>query len=213
MSSHHTEIDTLMDLMPELEAEGYEVFVNPSRSILPAFLKNFMPDVIARKEGKNLAIEVKRRSTSGDAKIQKIQELFKNQKDWDFRIIWIAPSSQPMSMDLPSRSIVKSRIKEVESLASMKHGGAAFLLAWATFEAISRLLLPDQFQRPQTPSRLIETLAGDGYLTPTEADILRRMAEKRNKLIHGDLKTRISKSEVNKLLEILRTLSKIASDF
>ena len=90
-----------------------------------------------------------------------------------------------------------------------RHFCPAFLLAWATFEAIARVLIPSQMQRPQTPGRLVQVLASEGYLTPTEADSLRLLADKRNKLIHGELRTRISKSEVNRIADVLSMLVKI----
>jgi uncharacterized protein YutE (UPF0331/DUF86 family) len=84
--------------------------------------------------------------------------------------------------------------------------GPSLLLAWATFEALARAVVSGEFQRPQTPGRLVQVLAQGGYLTPTEADKLRRLAEKRNKLIHGDLQVRVSKAEVKRFARVLDTM-------
>ena len=93
--------------------------------------------------------------------------------------------------------------KEIRELADGGHFGPALLLAWATLEAIGRLLALGQFQRPQTPGRLVQVLASEGYLTPNEADELRLLADKRNKVVHGELQTRISRSEVNRFADVL----------
>jgi uncharacterized protein YutE (UPF0331/DUF86 family) len=73
-------------------------------------------------------------------------------------------------------------------------------------------LLPGRFERPQTPGRLVQVLASEGYVTPSEADKLRGLAEKRNKLVHGELRTRISEADVAQMTDILSTLKKIAEE-
>ena len=65
----------------------------------------------------------------------------------------------------------------VERLLEQGFVGAAFLLGWASFEAAGRALMVEEFRKPQTPGRLVELLAGAGYLTPTEADRLRQKCQ------------------------------------
>ena len=84
--------------------------------------------------------------------------------------------------------------------------GPALLLAWATVEATARLLATKHFERPQTPGRLVQVLASEGILTPTEADDLRVLAEKRNNFIHGELQTPITKAEIERIASILGTM-------
>ncbi|MBV8097229.1 MAG: hypothetical protein JOY71_17985 [Acetobacteraceae bacterium] len=45
-------------MIPQLEAEGFKVLIQPSRSMLPRFLSTFRPDAIAVKGEKKLAIDV-----------------------------------------------------------------------------------------------------------------------------------------------------------
>jgi hypothetical protein len=40
----------------------------------------------------------------------------------------------------------------------------------------------------------------------TEADHLRRLSDKRNKLIHGELQVRVSKEEIRAFAQVLDTL-------
>ena len=79
-------------------------------------------------------------------------------------------------------------------------------MAWATFEATGRAILPGRLQRPQTPGRLIEVLATEGHITPTEADHLRRLAESRNHLIHGDLEMSVPEADLQHFIGVLKTL-------
>jgi hypothetical protein len=54
------EVDVLESILPRYEAEGFEVFVHPSPSILPPFMQSYRPDAIALKPDKKVAIEVVR---------------------------------------------------------------------------------------------------------------------------------------------------------
>lgn len=50
----------------------------------------------------------------------------------------------------------------------------------------------------------------EGYITPSEADLLRGLAEKRNQLIHGELQTHASKAE---LRNFTKTLGDLLAEF
>ena len=71
MNVQVTEFDAIQQLVPELQAEGYEVFLQPSQAQLPPFLKNYSPDAIALSRDKNLAIEVIRKNRLGEKKRNK----------------------------------------------------------------------------------------------------------------------------------------------
>lgn len=204
--AEETESDVLQRLVPELQAEGYEVFLHPNRTLVPEFLKGYAPDILARRADKNVVIEVKRRSTNPDEKLEGLAKRFENKKDWEFRVIWIEPMSAVQTLRIQTPETVNARITEIRELTEQGYLSPALLLAWATFEAIGRTLVIQQFQRPQTPGRLVQVLATEGYLTPTEADTLRVLAEKRNRLIHGELDTGASTDDMRRFAEILDTL-------
>ena len=50
--------EVIESLLPRYEAEGFDVYVNPSPSILPPFMQTYRPDAIALKKDKKIAIEV-----------------------------------------------------------------------------------------------------------------------------------------------------------
>ena len=58
MSSISSETDFMRNLVPQLEAEGYEIFLQPQPPVLPPFFGNLRPDAIARGKGKNIVIEL-----------------------------------------------------------------------------------------------------------------------------------------------------------
>jgi REase_AHJR-like len=177
MSTHTTEREILERVVPELEAEGYEVYLHPNRPLLPPFLAGYVPDAVALGPGKNLAVEVVRKSPQATRKLKRIQALFEGQDKWELRVIWVAPASANESLQVQTSVTIKQRIGEVRALAAQGHLGPSLLLAWATFEALARAVVSGEFERPQTPGRLVQVLAQGGYLTPTEADELRRLAD------------------------------------
>ncbi len=206
MSHEASEAALLDSVLPDLEAEGFEVFANPSPPILPAFMRDHSPDAIALRKDKKLAIEVLREGAPSNRRLDKLRELFSEHKDWELRVYWISPSNTRKTIDGTSGEVIEQSIKAVEELTSVGRTKPALLMAWATFEAIGRAILPDRLQRPQTPGRLIEVLAAEGQITPTEADHLRRLAESRNHLIHGGLETPVPEADLQRFVDVLKTL-------
>lgn len=196
----------LESIVPELEADGFEVITRPTRHRLPPFMQSYLPDAIALREDKNLAIEVLRKGTSSEKDLDKLRQLLAGHRDWELRVYWISPSTTPESIERPSTKEIEKAIEVIEGLAAENLLAPALLMAWATLEGLGRALLPDRFPRPQTPRRLVEVLAGEGYVTPSEADRLRQLAKTRNQLIHGGLRVRVGSEDIKSFAVILKTL-------
>ncbi len=203
MSPRATEAAVLDQLIPQLQAEGYEVFPHPRPELLPSFLEGFRPDAIALSERKKLAIEITSSTQQSDEQLRSLEKRFDGQKEWELRLIWVSPATIGPLLGTQSRQNVVSSLRQVRLLLREGHTGPALLIAWATFEAIARMIQPDNFQRPQTPGRLVELLGRDGTLTPTEADLLRNLSKQRNGLIHGEIGMVISAEDVAGFAEIL----------
>lgn len=206
MNGSEQEAQVLDRIVPQLEAEGYTVYVHPSPQLLPQFMQGYLPDAIALGSPKNLAIEIKLEGRSADEQLERIRSRFQNAKDWEFRLYLARPVSTRNFIGISSRVDIEASLRTIEKLISDQQTQPAFLLAWATFEALGRALTPEKFARPQTPGRLVEVLASEGFITPTEADALRRLADTRNRFIHGDLKVAASRAEMDQFLSVLRTL-------
>jgi uncharacterized protein YutE (UPF0331/DUF86 family) len=157
---------------------------------------------------KKLAIEVLREGAPSNRRLDRLRELFSQHKDWELRVYWISPSSTSREIAGASRNVIEQSIEAVEELTADGRTAPALLMAWATFEAIGRAILPDKLQRPQPPGRLTEVLAAEGYITPNEADHLRHLAEGRNHLIHGGLETSVSDADIQRFVEVLKTMCK-----
>ena len=196
----------LESIVPELEADGFEVITRPTRHRLPPFMQSYLPDAIALREDKNLAIEVLRKGTSSEKDLDKLRQLLAGHRDWELRVYWISPSTTPELIERASTKEIEKAIEVIEGLAAENLLAPALLMAWATLEGLGRALLPDRFPRPQTPRRLVEVLAGEGYVTPSEADRLRQLAKTRNQLIHGGLRVRVGSKDIKSFAVILKTL-------
>jgi uncharacterized protein YutE (UPF0331/DUF86 family) len=200
----------LRQLVPQLEAEGYTVYLEPSRQLLPSFMDGYIPDAIALKPNKNLAIEVIVEGPSSRVKEDRVKRRFDSAKDWELRVYYVRPTDRRDALQAMTKETIDSSIESVGSLISDGKMLAALLIAWATFEALGRTLSPEKFAQPQSPSRLVEVLATDGFITPSEADVLRVIADVRNRSIHGNLDQNIDLNQLSKFVEILKTLSEMA---
>ncbi|MBV8755056.1 MAG: hypothetical protein JO328_19540 [Hyphomicrobiales bacterium] len=199
----------LEQVAPQLQAEGYTVYLEPSRQLLPAFMEGYIPDAIALRKDKNLAIEVVLEGPSSKTKQERLKNRFEHRKDWELRLYYIRPAAPAEGLPPMGNEAIDSSIASVENLISNGQLYGATLIGWATFEALGRALNPAKFARPQTPARLIEILAADGIVTPSEADLLRRLAVSRNRIIHGTLNDKIDKEDLSKFLNVLRELRRM----
>jgi uncharacterized protein YutE (UPF0331/DUF86 family) len=172
-------------------------------------MQSYTPDAIALRDDKNLAIEVLRKGSSSEKSLDQLRELLVGHRDWELRVYWVSPSNTPEPIEQAAPKEIRRAIERIEDLASQSHYAPALLMAWAALEAVGRALVPGRIARPQTPARLIEVLASDGYVTPTEADRLRELARARNNLIHGTLRTKVAANDIKGFAAILRTLHKL----
>jgi uncharacterized protein YutE (UPF0331/DUF86 family) len=209
MNSEAREIAVLESIVPQLEAEGFEVVMNPSRHHLPAFMQSYPPDAIALREDGNLAIEVISKGTSSEKNLDRLRDLLAGHRDWKLRVYWVSPSNAPKPIELASAKDIARTIKTIEHLTSEGMQAPALVMAWAVLEALGRALLSDKFVRPQTPGRLVEVLAGEGYVTPTEADRLRELIAARNQIVHGALQAKVTAKDIKGFPSVLNTLLKL----
>jgi uncharacterized protein YutE (UPF0331/DUF86 family) len=206
MNDSATESDFLQNYVSELEEQGYEVFIQPQSPILPSFLKGFRPDIIARRDGKSVVVQIVRKSEVRQKTLAEMATLIQANPGWEMRIVVVNPTSDVSALSKQPLEAIQQSADEVNKLRESGHSRAALLMAWSTFEALARLTLPLTFARPQSPGRLVQLLAQEGYVTPTEADVLRTLAEKRNLLIHGNVRTHVSEADLESFAVILKNL-------
>ncbi|GMO11924.1 MULTISPECIES: HepT-like ribonuclease domain-containing protein [Bradyrhizobium] len=207
MSLEASESVVLERLVPDLKSEGYDVFVNPGKQLLPPFLGAYVPDVIALRDDKNLVIEIKHRSGRAENVLKDLARRFEGQDRWEFRVVWVNPSETQDGLVPQSREAILARLKEISELLDSGFVEPAMLTSWATLEAIGRTLMAKEFRRPQTPGRLIQGLATEGHITPDEADELRKFADMRNRFVHGELSVAVTRPQIESFVKILSSLA------
>ena len=205
MSVEASEDVILERLVPDLKSQGYDVFVHPSKQMVPPFLGEYRPDVIALRDDKNLIIEIKH-SGGGETGLQDLARRFEGQDRWEFRVVWVNPSETEATLAPQSDETISARLHEISRLLEAGFTESAMLTSWAAFEAIGRRLMAGEFSRPQSPGRLVQVLAKEGHITPDEADTLRQLGEVRNRFIHGELTAAVNRSQVEAFIKILASL-------
>ncbi|MHB0734244.1 MAG: hypothetical protein DI601_06395 [Azospirillum brasilense] len=209
VSSSRIEEAALQTVVPGLVAEGFQVFVQPSRKMLPPFMERYQPDAIAIRGDKKVVIEVLGASARGDnqrERVRRLQAMFAEHPDWEFRVIYAPESEAAEDIPVSPRESIEALLARVEAAYDAMGPAAALLTAWAAFEAAARALAPDAYGRPQPTSRLVEGLAGEGYITPDEADIIRQLSQTRAQIAHGRLDLTPSREQVDGLIRITREM-------
>lgn len=201
-----SEAQVIESLLPRYEAEGFDVYINPSPSILPPFMQEYRPDAVALRKDRKIAIEVVGSNTDSTQKLRTLQSLFADRGDWELKVFYASPATSTSLPAIASVPAIDESIQRVLDLRGAGHLSPALVMAWATLEAIGRALLPDQFRRPQTPARLVEVLASTGYVTPEEADTLRAAIAGRNEIVHGQLESKVDPKLIEGFVAVLKTL-------
>jgi uncharacterized protein YutE (UPF0331/DUF86 family) len=197
-------------IIDKFEADGYQIYIEPGRSVLPEFMGHYRPDLIAIKEhGKKIAIELV--SNNDSRRLEKISKIFAEHKDWELKVFYVSKEDAEQ-MQAHTKDDILKVVDALESMAEKYNGIPALLTAWAAFEATGRALLPNRLGMPQTPSQLVETLAAEGYVTPDDADKLRVLVKLRNRAAHGALDTIIDRSALTSLIDTVKSLQAIRRD-
>ncbi|SRR5579862_451216 len=206
MSTATQERTVLEGVSADLRSQGYDVFVEPAQQILPMFLKGMSPDAIAVREDKKLVLEITHEGVSSRQRLEALRKKVSSQNEWELVVIPITGPDPAKNIDVVSKQSIEKNVADVETLLNSGQLTAGLLLAWATLEALGRLLLPSNLARPQTPGRLVEVLATHGYVTPDDADNLRQIAKMRNGVVHGGLDLSLEPAQLGKLVLVLKLL-------
>jgi uncharacterized protein YutE (UPF0331/DUF86 family) len=204
--SETTATYVLETLRPRFEAEGFDVFLHPSPSILPPFMQDYRPDAIAVSPQKKIVIEVLRPVDKSE-KIKQLQDLVDQHHDWELHVVRVPSSGSQMTIAVAPRSSIDDATARILDLKKDGYMMPALIMSWVALEAIGRALLPQKFGRPQTPERLVELLAYEGYLTPDEADSVRPLITLRNTAVHGALDSAVDEQTLDRFIVILQKLA------
>lgn len=202
----------IREIVKDYQSKGYTVIVNPKQSELPSFIKGFQPDIIAKREDENVLIEVKTKTDRADLRqFESLAAELQKKKNWRFEVVFTNPKSKPLALDnqrtLNDQS-VNRRIAEINKLINYDSFEAAFLLSWATIEAVLRQKLTNEKSatiEKQTLS-VIRTMFSLGLLNQRDYKLLQEINQKRNHLIHG-FNQPIDKKTILDVLHLINNLT------
>lgn len=194
------------------ESQGFTVYVEPSQRTLPSFLQGYRPDALAVKGDKKIIIEVKRSSAEAREQFEQLRKVISEHPGWEVQFYYSPPrTTQPNIQAVPLTAIQRT-LDEVEELRRNGRYLTALLLMRSTLEALARVLLATNMERPQQLRSVIETLASEGWITPEEADALRSTILMGNAAAHGQLDVTIGEGQLDIMISVLKNLAKLASE-
>ena len=201
-----TEAELLAATVRELSEQGYDVVLEPSSTLLPPGLQQWRPDAVAVGRHPKLVVEIASERPETARRIAELQQALKAEVDWRLHLVLNRASNAPNLGTMDDTDIAPF-LDTALSVAGVDTR-AALMMAWAALEALSRNRRPNEFSRPQSPGRIIERLASEGIVGPSDAMFLRAMAQKRNSFVHGDLRQGTTINEVQRFVAFLRELIK-----
>ncbi len=172
---------------------GYQVSIEPSPRGLPEFLRTLAPDMIARRDGENIVVEIKTSSPASFEAIQRLARALEHRAGWELQVVYVDlpdPEWQPPPR-LPERKELLARLDLI--------GGASededqrrleFLLLWSIIEAAARHRLSPRKIPPTSrisSSALLKMLLAEGIIEEDDYAVLRRGLAARNAIAHGFL--------------------------
>lgn len=95
-SDHQTPLEhrRLLRLAREYRQQGYRVVVHPSPDELPPALAKCPIDMIAERDGKKIAVEVRNKENltlNGSEDLRRMTTLVEQEPDWEFELVVTNP--------------------------------------------------------------------------------------------------------------------------
>ena len=180
----------LSAVVREYRRRGYEVKLEPRPEDLPASLRPFHIDAVARRDGEGVAIEVKTsQSLKGATDLPRLAEAVQALAGWRLELVVTNPAHRRVvgPGEALDAADIQMRIGEAKELAHDGSDTAAMLLAWSAVEGALRLMAQRDgiaFEH-DAPDYILRKLVVLGYLGHAEYRELRSAAEVRNALVHG----------------------------
>jgi REase_AHJR-like len=173
--------------------QGYEVLIEPSLQKLPDFLRTLAPDLIARRDGENIVVEIKTSSPDSFEQVQRLASAVEHRPGWKLQVVyadlpdpeWEPPSNLPDTADLLTRVVSMERVHGDDDQSRLQ-----FLLLWSIIEAAARHKLSLHKIPPTrriSSSALIKMLLTEGIIEEDDYAVLRRGLAVRNAIGHGFL--------------------------
>jgi hypothetical protein len=192
--------------------QGYDVSVEPSPRELPEFLRTLAPDLIARRDGESIVVEIKTSSPASFEQVQRLARALEHRAGWKLQVVYVDladPEWQPPPR-LPETADLLVSLDTIGSADEDENGRRPqLLLLWSIVEAAARhRLLPLKIPptRRISSSALLKMLLAEGIIEEDRYSVLRRALAVRNAIAHGFLNQMVDPALFEELREAARDL-------
>jgi hypothetical protein len=201
-----TEADLTRKIAEDYRAKGYDVIVRPRSQELPEPLANFRPDIVARKDGETVIVEVKsRQALRREPHLEPMVRAVQQVPGARFELVIAKPD---IASPLPEQTRpwrdgeAAAALDEATRLLEAGHPVAALLLGWAAAEAALRIVAAKENLKTERndASYLLNRLVSEGALANRQYQSLRQALEMRNAVAHGLEPIGLKRSQVRALL-------------
>ncbi len=204
MNSDNGIHETLLTrVIKKYENEGYKVYIEPKKPLLPFDLGSYRPDLMAVKsENDGYIIEIKSKATHVSIdQFRDIAEIIAQRQGWRFILITgddisLGEKEQKSEKQLLSWEQIAARKETGERLLQLGESEGAFLTFWGILEAMMRKRAEQTgipIERFPTSS-LIKHLYSQGELSIPQFDKILELMGVRNQFVHGFQSLSLEKS-------------------
>src|SRR5437667_6773445 len=131
--------------------QGYSVSVRPGPRNLPNFLRALAPDMIARRNGENIVVQIKTSSSESWDRVQNLTRALQHRAGWRLQVVYADlrdPEWEPPD-ELPAPSELLNRLKSLQVAGtSNEQRGIELLLLWSILEGAARHRLANSDLQP-----------------------------------------------------------------
>ena len=208
----------LAEVAETYRSRGYEVVIEPRGEQLPDFLLRYRPDLLARKDGEAVVVEVKSRTSLARANdLRELALAVQSHPGWKLDLVVTNPqgfAAEDVADSLSEQDVRRITVEAAELLQENRTE-AALLLAWSAAEAaLRRVAFSEGLQLEQKgPLYLLTQLATNALISRDDYRLLIDAHESRNRVAHGfDLPDRGRYVEATRqLLELTERLPETVS--
>jgi len=201
-SNEELETGIMGRLRAAYESRGFSFVDQPGPEVLPEFVAPYRPDAIARKDGENVIIAIKRHQRSFlEQPFAELHRKVAEHKDWKLNIIYaVEKPEDSIVIPVPRLDTLKQQIAEVEALAAAGHHRAAFVLSWSVLEAVLNRVKESGSHPIRPAAQVVQTLTMDGHISAASGRKLRELSDLESRIVHGDLEVDASGEDVEQVL-------------
>lgn len=206
---NHDEL--VADVAAEYRELGFQVEVEPSSALLPQFLGQFRPDLLAHKDGEHVIVEVKNAdSLKGDTHLKAVAAEVEKHAGWRLdMVVFRGRAKQHPVESAPIDYDITSRLNSADLVLKAGDYAGALLLTWSAAEAALQWLArqEDIDTTRKSPRFIVKSLYSLGAINWGQFQVLDKAVTFRNSAVHG-MKTRgVTKKFVQNLIELVRALA------